>query len=466
MAGRRFCPGAVAATPGGAWVVDHELPVVAFADAQDLSIEVVGNWFEECVLHDWAPHREIVTAVVGAGDECWVASPHAGGVIRLSRGGKSVYRLPAPVRTLAAGDRGCWALLDLGPLSTSPGSPPLWHLDGTDAQSFDPGIGMFSLAAAGGAVFALAQIPGDADRRLAAVRVGGQGQIDVIAEYEIDRLWQVSLYGGRAGPWVEADSAGTQWPGEHWVEPLENSGGRWRPGHRVALPLDARPISLDGNDAVWARVWADDSARDFDHPHATLRQPLDGSADSRITLPGQTGPITSASGHAWLVSTHQLPVQTGEPRRSLFRLSYRPDSGIEVARVPVWPDLSAQIPRPRPPQGVDPTVWAESKRAGLQAELAQEWTDAATGQTRPFIEGATIESVSLERPYPQTELVITFRLRNRPGQRFGRKIRCFDALGSPNWTGDAALSLMEDVASGALPPLSRAFPSADGVILI
>lgn len=86
MAGRRFCPGAVAATPGGAWVVDHELPVVAFADAQDLSIEVVGNWFEECVLHDWAPHREIVTAVVGAGDECWVASPHAGGVIRLSRG--------------------------------------------------------------------------------------------------------------------------------------------------------------------------------------------------------------------------------------------------------------------------------------------------------------------------------------------------------------------------------------------
>lgn len=465
-AGRAVCPGVLAATAGGVWVVDRELPVVVFVDGRDLSAELAGSWFGECALRDWAQRREICTAVAGTDDGCWVASPHARGVIWLRREGKSVYRLPAPVRALATAKGVCWALLDLGSRHDGRDPLPLWRLDGADVRSFSTGVAVFGLVAAGDEIFALGQVGGGGSDRFAVLHVDDDGQVEVLAEPELRDGWHLTAQAGPTGPWIEVDSAGAEWPGNHWIEPLVRSPGRWRPGNRVPLPLDARPVMLDDDNFAWSLVWAEDDVRDFDHMYAALRRPLAGSADSQIVLPGEVGPGSAGGGRAWYVSAHRLPLPAGAPPCSLLRLTYRPAAGIELARVPGWPGIGSLIPRPRPPEGVDPAAWAEAQRASLEDEFAQDWTDTMTGETRPFIDGATIESVSLAGSYPATEYVIRFRLRDKQGRPFGRRIRCFDDLGVPYWSGDTAVTLMEDIATGAVPPPGRDFPAADGVVWI
>jgi hypothetical protein len=102
MAVRRLSPGALRAVPGGVWVVDHELPVVAFVDGLDLSVKVVGDWFAESPAErgDW--YEEAYTAVAASAGECWVALPdEARRVVRFSASGKSVFEVPAPVSGMA-----------------------------------------------------------------------------------------------------------------------------------------------------------------------------------------------------------------------------------------------------------------------------------------------------------------------------------------------------------------------------
>jgi len=89
-----------------------------------------------------------------------------------------------------------------------------------------------------------------------------------------------------------------------------------------------------------------------------------------------------------------------------------------------------------------------------------------TGESRPFIDGAVIESVSAAGSYPATECIIRFRLQERRGVPFGRRIRLFDDLGAPRPCDYAASTLAEDIATGALPPPGRDIRGQDGVVWI
>jgi hypothetical protein len=464
---RRLCPGTLCASPGGVWVVDQELPVLAFVDAGDLSVELVGSWFEESATRDWSVRREVCTAVAGAEDGCWVASPDAEGVIWLRHGRKSRFPMPAPVRALAYAKGACWAVLDQADPFGEPGPPPLWRLDSTGARSFGSEFGISDLIAAGDRIFGLGTASrGDSGRRIAILGISDGGQTEALAEYELRHGWKLRAHAGRTGPWIEIHSAGSEWPGGHWIEPLERAQDQWRPGHRLSLPPDAGPATLDGGDTAWSRVRADYGARDYDHIYAAIRRPLDGSAESQIVLPGQVSAGTGEGGRAWYISSQRLPLAPGTPQRDVLCLTYRPMAGIELNRVARWPGIDSFIPDIRPPQGVDPAAWAGSQCTRVEAELRRGWTDGMTGELRPFVNGAVFESVSLAGSYPATECVIRFRVQERKGVPFGRRIRLFDDLGAPRPCDYVALTLKEDIATGALPPPGRDIRTQDGVVWV
>jgi hypothetical protein len=468
MGVRRMRPGALYAVPGGVWVVDDELPVLAFVNGCDLSTTFVGDWFEESVVREWVPRRSVCTALAGDDSECWIASPDAHGVVRLSVAEKSVLKMPAPVRALASAGGACWALLDLPSTSVPRGLPPLWRLDRAGARSFDTGFMLLDLIVAGDTIFALGRRAGDPRDgepfHCVVLRVSADAQAEVLVEIEQPHGWQLKLHAGQR-PWLEVDSQGLEWPGAHWVEPLEQSPEGWRRGEPVAMPRLAR-LALDDEDVAWAWVRAGNDVRDFDHPFAVLRRPLPGVAESWRLLPGDTRPGTASGGRAWCLSVHRLPLPQGMAQRSVLRLNPRSEGEIEVAYVAEWPDIAPLIPYPCTPDGVDPDAWAESQRANIEAELTQAGRSKAPGETYPYIRGATIESVSLAGEFPATECVIRFGLEERPGIAFGQRIRCFDDMGAPKQSDYDGLRLKERIATGAIPPPGRDIPDADGVVWI
>lgn len=283
--------------------------------------------------------------------------------------------------------------------------------------------------------------------------------------------WYRALYAGPGGPWLESDSEGLEWPGEHWIAPFESSSsGGWQLGRRMQLPQRVWAVAL-GDDAAWALRVREEDDRDFDHKNAALRIPFSNGTlvpESQIDLPGMVGPVTAAGGRAWCVSRHRLPLPPAAPEHSLLRLTAGATGGVEVARVDRWPDITSLIPDPAPPIGTDPQAWAEAQRASLEAELAQESVRVfgISQEDRGYIRGVTIESVTLAGSYPATERVIRFRLRKRPGVPFGRRLRCFDDLGAPRRGDYDGLQLWEDIETNDVPPPGRDIPDSDGVVWI
>jgi hypothetical protein len=464
--GRRLVPGTLGVSPGGVWVVDAELPVLAFVDARDLSVRLVGSWFEESALSGWSSRLEVCTALAGAEDGCWIASPDARGVIWLGRDGKSLFGMPAPVRALAYAKGACWAVLDVARPYDSRDPLPLWRLDGTGVRSFAAGFRIFDVIAAGDGVFALGHTQGDDDPlRIVVLGVADNGQVEPLEWVELRHGWRVRALAGPAGPWLEFDSAGAEWPAQRWIEPLERSRGGWQRGRRIPLPPGVGPAAVDEGSVAWSRVRAERGAADYDHLYAVRRVPLDGSADSGLVLPGRVGALVARGDQAWCVSAARLPQLSAAPPRSLLRLTHAAPVGIELTRVEGWPGIEALIPDIRPPDRVDPVSWAESRCAGLQAGLAA-WTNPAARAVPRFAGGVTIESVSLAGSYPATECVIRFRVHDRHGVAFGRRVRCFDDLGAPRPCEHAAVELMESIATGGLPPPGRDIPAEEGIVWI
>lgn len=469
MGERRMCPGALHAVPGGVWVVDDELPILAFVDGRDLSVTIIGDWFRKSVFREWAPRSPVCTVMAGDDADCWIASPDVRGVICFFPGGKSVFELPAPVKALASTGGACWALLDLPSLS-DPREMPLWRLDRSDAMSFDVDFALYDLVAAKDGVVALGWRPSDLEdggkSRFAVVRIDDKARAEVLAEIEQPHGWQLKFHSGEQRLWLEVDSNGFEWPGAHWIEPLEHSSQGWCRGGRVKMPHLARLALDDQENVAWAWVRAGDDIRDFDHPFTVLRRPLGSEAEGSYLLPGDVLPGSARGNRAWCVSVGKQPLLSGTSQRSLLRLSSSSGGDIEVADIAEWPDIASRIPDPCPPNGVDPDAWAEFHRADIQADLAQSSRSKDGGGTRPYIKGTEVESVSVAGMYPATECIIRFSLEARPGVPFGRRIRFFDDLGAPRGVGYEALLLKERIETGAIPPPGRDIPGSDGVVWI
>lgn len=96
-------PGRLHATEAGVWVGDEDLPIVAFVNARDLSVELVGDW--RVALLDRSPvgQRQVCEAMSGDNSSCWIATRSMGGVVRVSQAaaGRSTGAGAAPPGCLA-----------------------------------------------------------------------------------------------------------------------------------------------------------------------------------------------------------------------------------------------------------------------------------------------------------------------------------------------------------------------------
>jgi hypothetical protein len=352
MAVRRLSPGALRAVPGGVWVVDGELPVVAFVDGLDLSVKVVGDCFAESPAEhgDW--YEEAYTAVAAIAGECWVAlADEARRVVRFSASGKSVFEVPAPVIGLACVRGFCWALLNPPWLGGQQECRPLCRLGQGEVRSFGMELDLWDLTAAGDELFALGHPADDREDRdgsTLVMRVDDDGRLEVVTEIEGPLSREVRLHPGRSGPWLEFGGRGTMPADDHWIEPVRRSPGGWLRGAPVLVPPSTR-ICLDDEDAVWAWARAASDVADFDHSRAMVRLAPGGVAGRQVLLPGEIAAEAASGGRGWCVSVHALPLPPRTSARALLRAAPGPDGDLQVAEVGEWPDIAALIPAPRPP---------------------------------------------------------------------------------------------------------------------
>lgn len=235
---------------------------------------------------------------------------------------------------------------------------------------------------------------------------------------------------------------------------MERSSAGWQLGRQVPLPLSFGAVVDGDEDVAWLVTRSDDGVRDYAHRLTMERRGLrDGSA-TRAVIPGSVTSHSAHGGHAWVVAVPELPQPPGTPSRLLLRLSTDVNGEIMISGISGWPDITALLPRPQPPAGLDPPSWAEARRADLEAVLTGGLINDETGHARPFLSRITIDSVSLEGSFPDTECLIRFRADPRPGVTYGRRIRCFDETGYPTWPQFAAVYLQEDIDGGNLPPPS------------
>lgn len=459
MRAREVQPGLVHAVTGGAWVADIAMPVVAFVSGADLSVRLAGDWFAELA----AIGRPAPCAALAGDDKvCWVAPERCNAVYRFSAGSRARLALPAPALALAAGGRACWALLN----ANAEDGGLIARITADGSRVFATELVLHSLVVIADGVFALGYPAGsraDADSGGIVVRLDEAGGVEPIARTGATGP-DARLHAGTRGPWLE--TGGPLFRGIPRMEPLERSPAGWQLGHPVPLPVSFATAVESDADVTWLLTRADEGIHDYAHRTAMERRDLHGGSVTRAAMPGTTTSHSAHGGHAWAVTVPDLPQPPGTPRHLLLRLSAGASGEIKISGISGWPDISPLLPDPRPPAGLDPGPWAESKRADLEAVLAGDLRNYDTGETRPFLDRVTIDSVVLEGSFPDTECVIRFHADPRPGITYGRRIRFFDETGYPVWPGFAAIYLQEDVDGGNMPPVPPEFADAQGVIWV
>jgi hypothetical protein len=454
-------PGLVHAVAGGAWVADVAMPVIAFVSGTGLSVRLAGDWFAELA----AIGRPAPCAAM-AGDDavCWVAPERCGAVYRFSAGSRQRFALPAPALALTAGRGACWAVLD-----ANAGGGLVARITAGGSQSFATELVLHSLVVAADGVFALGyparSRPGTRSSDT-VVRLGDDGSVTPIAQ-AAGTGPGARLHAGIRGLWLETGGPPFhRFPGDHRMELLERSLAGWQPGRLATLPMSFA-TAVDGDqDVAWLVTPADEGTRDYAHRMAMERRDLRSGSVTRAAIPGTPASHSACGGHAWAVAEPGLPQPPGTPGRLLLRMSAEASGEIKISGISGWPDITSLLPRPRPPAGLDPLSWAEARSAEFEATLAGGLINEETGQVSPFLNRITVESVSLEGSFPDTECVIRFHADPRPGITYGRRIRCFDETGYPAWPEFAAAYLQEDIDGGSLPPAPPGNADTTGTIWI
>jgi hypothetical protein len=464
---RAMRPGALHAVPRGLWVIDDEMPVLAFLDDSALQVTVIDDWFDGPASREWAPRRPACTTLTGDDSRCWVAAPDASGVFCFSASGKTLFKVPGPVRGLAATGESCWALLDLAQSPDSRKAHPLWRLDRTGTTSFDTDFPLHALVTMRREIFALSRKKGDrrgdGDPSFVVLQLDDTAHAEVLVEIKTPQGAQLKLHAGKNCLWAEVDTYGFKWPGAHWIQALEPSRQGWHWGPEIQLPQTIH-FAVDGEDVAWAWMRVRD-VHNSGHSYEVLRKPLrqEAEQEARCVLPGDIVSGLASGSRAWCVSRPGMPLPPERQDRSLLRLSAPSAGDIEVTEFTQWPDIAARIPEPSLPDGVNPDEWAEFQCASIRASLTHVSRGVTGTEIRPYIKGANIESVSLAGRFPATECLIRFTLEAIPGIPFARRLRLFDDLGAPKRVDYEALWLKEKIESGGIPAPRHLILDVDGV---
>ena len=200
---------------------------------------------------------------------------------------------------------------------------------------------------------------------------------------------------------------------------------------------------------------ADDPETDAAHESAVIRfLPADGGKPWTAG-PAELGDYALArawGGEIWLA----------EPGSSILVAAAPGRSGVRELRISL--DCRSWMPRPQLPPGLDAEQFERGQLDRLRAAFLSGW-HTSEGETKPFIEGVTFDSVDLQGEFPDRVIVALFHAADRPGIQFGRRWRLYDELGNPADHEYADIHLMEDVESGSggLPPTDSCVTDEAGV---
>jgi hypothetical protein len=447
--------------------VDEIVPLAVEADLS--TGEIVGTWTWD--LRPELRDRRTATAVALTRADIVVASPAAGGLVRIERatGAATVVPLTVNAGRLRRDGETVWAAAgnddyddddDFGDAPPRPvvwegvpededddmeGDPtalilpptPVWRVDGTTVTAYDFGGQVDDFVVLDGTVVAVCTLPTDPLIKVAQ----GEG-------------------------WISYARPATVLRGD----PVRDLA-------KVAtVPEGAGDLVVDGG-----AVWLVGYDRDFE-PATVLRL---GPQDAEPVLVQRMGrrepdPVTVVGGRVISLDSVGLSVDLPPLAEDTavdgtvvwFRHESRPTIvGFDVERATVAEmaldiDTEPFVPPPVPPPGLDLDRYEAEQRDSLREVFVGGWV-AEDGSRRPYIDGVTFESVELRGSFPDTVVVALFRSENRPGIRFGRRWRLYDELG--NLEGEsleyADVGLMEDVESGdGLPMTDACTADAEGIV--
>jgi hypothetical protein len=521
---RPFRLGCLDVRDGRVFAADDSLPIVVEIDAATGETARVFSW----LLSGDHRGRPTALDVLARDDSVLIASPAAGGIVEIDRrsGQATIIALDADAGTLLATGDAIWAVARSDwdePPAGRPGGKrpvvwegptdeeiardqemtrhlhflgvrqlddeeegarsladwrdaegdfedllpptPIWRVSAGAVRRVEVDLEEPILAVAGGKLAGVCRLPSDPIVKHLNPGVGSvswryPGTAVVIDDSgTLDVLGPVPGSGGAAC----ADD-GIVWllgfEGEASDEPAPEVREVHVSEGRVGEALDVRPHRPV---AVVSRFVVDLAEPDHaDDPEAEAAResvvirflPADGGQ------PWTAGPVElgrgalarARGGEVWLADPGGSTLVAAAPGRS------------GVRELPISLDCRPWMPRPQLPAGLDSRQFEQDQLDRLRGGLLEEW-QTSEGDTKPFIEGVTFDSIELRGQFPDAVVVALFHAADRPGIQFGRRWRLYDELGNPVDHQYADIHLMEDVqsAGGGLPPAGSCVADEAGV---
>ena len=467
--------------------VDGVVPLAVEADLATGRVSGVWTWETAAGRRG----RRVATDVVLTGAGVVVASPAAGGLVRIDRttGVATVLAMDAEVGRLVRDGETVWAVgataeeadptwprrpLEWHGPPAGAGEPddrddnfddiedptfriepstPVWRVDGESVTAYDLGGRVEGLAILGDEVVAVVTRPTDplVMRRHPGGFTACERPATVLRGHPAHGLAVVGTVPDGCGS-LHVDG------GAVWLvgfEPDDEPEAVWRLGAgdgspvRVDLPGGPVPDPL----AVAAgRVVGLEWGRGSRRAHVVGLGP--GGARSHVELPSVHDDAWSDLGLVWFLHDRKPAV-----------VGLDVEQGT-VTEVVLDLDCTPYVPTPVPPPGVDLAAYETGVRDDLRAAFFGGWTSSDDGRVVPYITGVTFESVEVHGEFPDTQVVALFRSEDRPGVRFARRWTLYDEAGNPEdeRMEYADVGLMEDVDTGCLPPVADCVPDAEGIV--
>ena len=455
--------------------------------------------------------KPTVTDVALQGDGVLVASPAAGGLVRIERATGAISLLPldgSPLR-LAVDGPTAWVVCSSEPVA-APGDgrapSPLLHHPVLREQSIEHGHeGRQERMPADHREIARTtpvwRIAGDSVQK---VDLGGEvsaegafaGQLVTVCRLPTDPLVErvgpryVSIYRPATVLVHDGDGAVRRLGsvddamGEVWIDGPEVWLLGFNRDHFSDGPCEVRPVDIAGAvlgdplpvfvsrplavldrqlaELVWPERagcgpgWPDLAEGNGDEPRSGLLLrlvPVYGGEESTISVPRVESRCLRQGKSLWFRSLR---------RPALVEVDVG-DRTVREIRMDI--DCRPYVPLAVPPPGVDLKRYERNQLEDIRGSLLGGWC-SQDGSRLPFIRGVTFQSVELRGEFPGSEVVALFRSRERPGVLFGRRWPLYDDLGNLAPLEVADINLMEDVeASGhGLPPLRACIPDTDGIV--
>jgi hypothetical protein len=508
---------------GRCFVADRRVPVVAEIDAADGRVVGRYTW----PLDSGCRRLATTTALAMQGGDLLVASPAAGGVVRIDRstGATTVTPLPLPPISLATGEDGVvWAVgfreLDesLPPVHDGTHHPVEW-IEPTEDDRVRTHAELYELLgpdqaarAVAGPLPTAADWASDDDR---ADLVERSHELYRVSGDRLDRV-DVGVVEGIDGVLVADTFVCVCWRGDDPLVKRVGIGGYLayeRPSSLLAVNDDGavrRLGRVDDSEELVAdgrRAWLLGNDR---RDRATAR-PIDlGDGPGGVLELDVDEAVAVVAGHvvgvehdrrlpwerepgaAWrrgtTLAVHAL--RGGAPRRVVDLPRVGTDSPVidgtsvwfaredgtglvavdvgtaGVREVGVRVDCRPLLAPLHVPAGVDLDEFERSQAEALRAGLISPLVSDDGEHQRPVIRGVTVDSVELEGRFPTTSVVARFRADSHPGVGFGRRWRLYDELGEPIELEFADIELVEDVeaAGYGLPAPNDCVPDETGTV--